>query len=301
MSHYIKPMVEVLIEKVENAATGEGLASRFQALNDELAKLDPLDFSPKHRYEFVETRRRLSNYSRIKEQIWRWIYDGSVTTDGVSFLEFLYEVELREENRMWASHPGNTVFPIMLRSFKDATVRLLSQASTTLDSYLGADALAKTREFAYVRDVDLRGIVERDYHELVIKLFPTGSWKSVVILAGSILEALLGDLLTRDPVRVSSAESASSAPKKKGGGPRDITSDAREDEWMLFDLIQVADELKLLPAGWKEGLHVNLRDPRNYVHPRKEKKQTDKLTQGEAFVSVGSLMKICDHLEKHHP
>ena len=184
------------------------------------------------------------------------------------------------------------------------TKTLLSRLSTVLESYLGPDVRMRVRGFPYIRDPDLHHIVERDYHELTVKLFPTETWKSVVIIAGSILEALLYDLLTRDAARVTAAMAAKAAPKKKTATAmvvRDILSTSSDDEWTLNSLIEVADQLKLLPAEWKASVQAVLRDFRNCVHPRRELKMPDKITQGEAFQSVGALMRMCDHISTHYP
>jgi hypothetical protein len=62
----------------------------------------------------------------------------------------------------------------------------------------------------------LKGIIERDYKELTLVLFPGGAWKSTVIMAGSILEAILFDLLGSDPATQAKAMASQAAPKYKG-------------------------------------------------------------------------------------
>jgi len=74
-----------------------------------------------------------------------------------------------------------------------------------------------------------------------------------------------------------------------------------DDQWTLNNYIEVADELGLLPEGWKASIQAVLRDFRNYVHPRQEIKMTDKITEGEAYQAVGCLMRICQHIESKHP
>jgi hypothetical protein len=120
-------------------------------------------------------------------------------------------------------------------------------------------------------------------------------------LAGSILEALLHDLLTRDQARIHLAMAAKYAPKLKSGAPKDIQSTARKDEWTLYDLIRVSDELGLVPKAWEASVQAVLREFRNYVHPRKELQMQDKITEGEAFQSLGALMRIHEYIEKNHP
>jgi hypothetical protein len=61
-----------------------------------------------------------------------------------------------------------------------------------LDSYAGEGTGAVTRDFSFIAKPDVKKLVERDYRELTLRAFPDGAWKSTVILAGSILEAVLG-------------------------------------------------------------------------------------------------------------
>jgi hypothetical protein len=85
------------------------------------------------------------------------------------------------------------------------------------------------------------------------------------------------------------------------GTRRDVEGNAKQDERTLDNYIGVADELDLLPGGWKLGVQAVLRDIRNYVHPRREIKEANRITQGEAFQSVGLLMKVLDHIQANHP
>ena len=147
--------------------------------------------------------------------------------------------------------------------------------------------------------------MERDYRDLTLRIFPDRAWKSVVILAGSILEGLLHDLLTRDATRTASAMRASCARQRPRycppAGVRDLASDDAENQWMLNDYIEVSEELTLLPNDWKKSIQTVLRDFRNYVHPRRELRAPAQITEGEAYQSVGALIRICDYIEKNHP
>jgi hypothetical protein len=54
-------------------------------------------------------------------------------------------------------------------------------------------------------------------------LFPGAAWKSLGVMAGSIMEAILYGLLPRDINRIKQAMADANAPKKKGGVVKDIT------------------------------------------------------------------------------
>lgn len=309
MAHYIKTIVDDILNKFDRVYINlEGVASRFRVLIEEVERLDPRDFIPAHRFAFINIRRRIKNYQNLTNENWtiisRFHSAPNASGDNSAMLALLGQVELAELHGGWADHPGNSGCSAMAQGLLRDTRELLKELTNVLESYIGTNNIGKTRLFAFISDPDLRHIVERDYRDLTLNLFPVETWKSVVIIAGSILEALLYDLLTRDNSRAAQAMAANAAPKKRtamGTIARDICSDLPVDEWSLNNYIEVAEQLALLPMGWKASVQAILRDFRNCVHPRRELKMTDKITQGEAFQSVGALMRICDHIEKTYP
>lgn len=80
-------------------------------------------------------------------------------------------------------------------------------------------------------------------------------------MAGSILEAVLYDVLTKDQSALSKATSSAKAPKGK-----DIT----KGEWKLSNLIEVATDTGILPQDRANTVDQVLRDYRNFVHPKKK-------------------------------
>ena len=146
------------------------------------------------------------------------------------------------------------------------------------DSTLGSGPAATvmdgaTREFTFIREQRLRELVERDYRE-VDRANSTRCWKSVIILSGGIIEAILLDLLTSDP----RALMAKAAPKKKP----DINS------WDLKDLIDVSVELRLVGQGIEKLSHP-LREYRNLVHPGNEIRNKLVFGEPEARIAIEVL------------
>jgi hypothetical protein len=162
-----------------------------------------------------------------------------------------------------------------------------------LQFYGGPNSQVKSRSFEFVSDHELRKIVQRDYRELSLLVFSAGGWKSSVILAGSILEALLYDVLTRDSATAMKANAASSAPKLKGK-----VKPIENGDWRLADLIDVASELQILPAERAKTIDQVLRDYRNFVHPKKEIRAQHPCTEAEALLAKGALEGVCNHFEK---
>ncbi len=133
--------------------------------------------------------------------------------------------------------------------------------------------VTEKRQFAFVSDSSLRTIVERDYVEIQ-KAYISECWKSVIILCGGAIEAILTDLLIQNET---AAKAAKSAPKNS-----DIT------RWDLSNLIDVAVELPLVSAGIEKLSHP-IREYRNLVHPGNELRNKLRFDAEEAKIAVEVL------------
>lgn len=156
-------------------------------------------------------------------------------------------------------------------------------------------AVGKGRTFRWLTDPDLRAIVERDHAEFSEILVPARAWKSSVIMAGSILEAVLFDLLTGDPKRSAAAKASARAPTRKNGAQKG------EDEWTLNDMIELAADINLVPKERAATFDQVLRDYRNFVHPRKEIRSKHPCGEGEADLAKGGLTALFDHFDRTLP
>jgi hypothetical protein len=133
--------------------------------------------------------------------------------------------------------------------------------------------VTETREFAFITSPELRKILERDYEEIQ-KAFVTRCLKSVIILCGGAIEAILLDLLQQKQ----SAVLATKAPK----GKTDIT------RWDLVDLINVSVEIGLVSNG-VEKLSHSVRDYRNLIHPGNEVRNKLTFNTEEARIAIEVL------------
>ena len=133
--------------------------------------------------------------------------------------------------------------------------------------------VTEKREFKFVSNSDLKAIIERDYEEIQ-RAFIANCWKSVIILCGGSIEAILTDFLL---INKTAAMSAKSAPKNN-----DVT------RWNLSELIDVAVELKLVSAGMQKLSHP-LREYRNLVHPSNEIRNKLDFGVEEARIAVEVL------------
>jgi len=133
--------------------------------------------------------------------------------------------------------------------------------------------VTEIRQFAFIEDDNLRNIIERDYDEIQ-RTYISKCWKSVIILCGSAIEAILTDLLISHQIN---AKQANSAPNKL-----DIS------RWNLSELINVAVELKLVTEG-VEKLSYSIREYRNLVHPGNEIRNNLYFDAEEAKISLEVL------------
>lgn len=81
-------------------------------------------------------------------------------------------------------------------------------------------------------------------------------------MMGGLLEGLLLARINRESNK-GPIYKAKAAPKDKAGKTRHLS------EWMLYDFISVAHELKWITASAMSIGHA-LRDYRNYIHPQKQ-------------------------------
>jgi hypothetical protein len=133
--------------------------------------------------------------------------------------------------------------------------------------------VTETKDFSFIKDSEIRKCLERDYTEIQ-RAFIAQCWKSVIILSGGAIEAILTDLLVSNANR---ANTAGKAPKQK-----DIT------RWDLADLIIVSVELELVSSG-VEKLSHSVREYRNLVHPGNEIRNKLTFNSEEARIALEVL------------
>ncbi|MGQ0644883.1 MAG: hypothetical protein ACT4O3_05280 [Elusimicrobiota bacterium] len=140
--------------------------------------------------------------------------------------------------------------------------------------------VTESRQFTFIKNPELRNIIERDYSELQ-RAFISKCHKASIILAGGAIETILTDLLSSNEAK---ARLSPKAPKKP-----DIVS------WDLKDLIEVAIDLKLIHEGINKLSH-SIREYRNLVHPGNEIKNKLSFNEEEAKIAIEVLHMLHRHL-----
>lgn len=133
---------------------------------------------------------------------------------------------------------------------------------------------ASARELPFIQDPDLRRIAERDLASLS-NAQRAEETKTALILAGSVVEAILWDVVEGCRAKDSSGTEAKAAQAKVkliATNPRWKGFDPKDDErWTLEQLVGVCGPHGLGVLSERAVLIAHaIRDFRNLVHPRKE-------------------------------
>jgi hypothetical protein len=131
------------------------------------------------------------------------------------------------------------------------------------------------RQMPFIRDAALRKIAERDFVSL-LNARKSDDVKAALVFAGSLVETILLDQLERDRARatacgraIQTARRATNARVWGRFDPVDI------DTWNLVHMVAVVgpDGLGALDRR-TEQMADTVRDWRNFIHPRKERDET---------------------------
>lgn len=191
----------------------------------------------------------------------------------------LIEVSKEFPDLLPAFNPNEYTIPMaegrvsyQLVAIKTHTAMVVGRLKIAIEEPTNAP-VTETRQFGFITDLNLRAIIERDYSEIQ-RAYIALCWKSVIILCGGVIEAILTDLLKSNGT---AAKVAKSAPKNS-----DIT------RWDLSNLIDVAVELSLVSAGVEKLSHP-IREYRNLVHPGNELRSKLRFDAEEAKIAVEVL------------
>ncbi len=111
-------------------------------------------------------------------------------------------------------------------------------------------------------DAQFESVITQRIEEIK-KTLNSGASLAVIFLCGSTLEGLLLDVATKNPKKFNTSKSA---PKDKNGKTKPLI------EWTLDNLINVAYETEYIELDIKKFSH-DLKDFRNYIHPRQQASQ----------------------------
>ena len=159
-------------------------------------------------------------------------------------------------------------------------------ATGSMAEVVGAPALPP-QDWTFVKDEKLRDILERDYAELQ-KVVQAEALKSILLLSGAILEAVLADVLQgkRRTAKLRRLYWDSPATTKTPPPPF---------KWELDKLIKVAAGLEILDYNATIDVRA-VQQFRNLVHPTREHRLKANIDQGTATIMIELLKRILDQL-----
>lgn len=173
---------------------------------------------------------------------------------------------------------------------KDATMAVANDIlSKNLDSKYGYNDLL-LNNLIVIKSAKLSKMLERDLYETVIAL-AIKSYKSALILCGSIAEAvLLDNLLSKKEDSLKALERILSKENKQ------LKSDDKHlDRWVLDRLLDVALESRIISENlyhWGHGL----RGFRNLVHPGVEQRQAMEVSRENAEMAWNVVKRLLSEI-----
>ncbi len=133
-------------------------------------------------------------------------------------------------------------------------------------------------EFDFISNDSLKELLAMDWAE-VQEVHKVKGRKSCVILCGGVLEGMLLDVLQR-------------VEEQAGEGYQELKRGNKKNiEWSLYNLVEVARKLGYLEENTVSLSHV-LREWRNLVHPAKQLRDQQAITDEQANIAV-STVRIC--------
>jgi len=146
-----------------------------------------------------------------------------------------------------------------------------------------------TTKLAFLGDPGLADSLRLDLSTIDSAL-SNGEWKAATVLSGSVIEALLLWALEQRP-----PGDVQLATKKLVGGTFNRPPPASLDDWVLFQYIEVAVELKIITADTAVAARL-AKDFRNLIHPGRAKRFGQECNRGTALSAVAALEHVVNDL-----
>jgi hypothetical protein len=196
-----------------------------------------------------------------------------------------YWEPLTDEQVIEKMQGGQAGSPIWNRAEGELRIRELRRASQRRSEVVDQNPAPAVPDanLGCIKSKSLRNIAERDWKECSLAL-DAGCWKSVLILSGGILEAIVLSKLLRRRSKAVKAKAAT------GGSPD-------PNSWTLGKMIAVAKELDLFGPAI-DMLPAPMKDYRNLAHPGYEVRKKLSISEKSARASFHVLTLILEELER---
>jgi len=179
-------------------------------------------------------------------------------------------------------------------SFPQLEFAVVNELAGLAERYWRAPVAGPIRQFPFLQNAELRSIVERDFASLSAAR-KADEVKVALVLAGSVIEATLLDVIERD--LKASEIAAQQVMQAKGWKKLDPKA---ASDWKLFQQIALCgpDGLSVLSIK-TEKIAQEVRDWRNLVHPGRERDESRQapLRPSDAAVAEALVEKVLDEVE----
>lgn len=185
-----------------------------------------------------------------------------------------WRAQMKEKAKEWAAEMGEF-----------QPIEFTTEASASVKRIL------PDNEFDFIEQEGLRNKLKRDYDELRIVLKHAAS-KSIMVLCGGILEALLIDALSieKEDAKFAYYQKYLEA-KDKNQKPPDL------EKWQFYQLIEIAAQRKIISADVRKISHI-IKDYRNLIHLKAEIRDKLSVDKNVATSVVHLLLKAIDDISR---
>lgn len=190
----------------------------------------------------------------------------------------------------WARRIGSSeMLDYLSKTLQTEIEKMQAKAITNIQiAKLEEEAKAKTEtnslievdDYLFIKTAKLRSIVERDIKELNNAIL-NSSYKSIIILSGSIVDAILLDALL---------ERKDEALKYTLNKEKDLT------KWNLEEIIEVSYRMNIIDVAVTSYSHT-LRRYRNLIHSGKEIRDDLKVAPEEANIAIQVVLIVLRSLK----
>lgn len=135
------------------------------------------------------------------------------------------------------------------------------------------------QDFDFIQDQKFKRILVRDYVEMN-NCIEAKAYKSVLVLSGSIIEALLLEFMINNP-------------------PIGYTK-SKIDKLKFFELIDMAETIDLISKTTKDLSSV-IREYRNFIHPSKELRSESDINEDKAIIACRLVNMVISNVKENYP
>lgn len=214
-----------------------------------------------------------------------------IKLDGRQYMELeASKAAIKSSMQCWQGPGGSNRFELdKLKGLSDLSPLTLIRRALACcpDEY----PTVSTAELTFITDPGLREVLRIDLGSTNLAL-SNGEWKAATVLAGSIVEALL--LWALQKRTTTDIQNSIVDLKSKGVSIKHSASNV--EDWMLYELIEVSEELKIITPDTAKQARL-AKDFRNLIHPGRNIRLGQTCNRGTALSAVAAVEHVIEDLK----